>query len=101
MAKYPGKLAAGVSTATPKSNMAFLRDRMIESALCGGLDVGWNLKRGGPDISIDFVTERSGGGVQGHDIAFDYDNTSHPLQLYWGGGTFPAYTKYTNAYSCN
>ena len=33
-------------------------------------------------------------------IAFDYDNTSTPLQLYWGGGDFPAYGGYTNSYSC-
>ena len=37
----------------------------------------------------------------GHDIAFDYDNTSKELELYWGGGDFPFYTKYTNGYSCN
>ena len=29
------------------ANMEFLRDRIIESGKCGGLDLGWNLKRGG------------------------------------------------------
>ena len=29
--------------------MEFLRNRMIEAGICGGLDLGWNLKRGGPD----------------------------------------------------
>ena len=81
--------------------MRFLRDRIIEAGLCGGLDLGWNLKRGGPDISIDFIAERVNGQVVGHDIAADYDNTSTPLHLYWGGGTFPSFTRYTNAYSCN
>jgi hypothetical protein len=100
-AKYASYRKAGVSSATRKSNMAFLRDRIIEAGLCGGLDLGWNLKRGGPDISVDFITERRGGSVIGHDIAFDYDNTSKTLQLYWGGGTFPFYTKYTNSYTCN
>lgn len=100
-AKYASKRAAGVSSAQRRANMEFLRDRIIEAALCGGLDVGWNLKRGGPEISVDFVTERRGGSVIGHDIAFDYDNTSTELRLYWGGGVAPFYTKYTNSYSCN
>ena len=100
-AKYASYRRAGVTSAQRRSNMEFLRDRIIESALCGGLDVGWNLKRGGPEISADFITERVGGTVIGHDIAFDYDNTSKELQLYWGGGTFPSYTRYTNSYSCN
>ena len=30
----------------------------------------------------------------GHDIAFDYDNTSTKLQLYWGGGEFPTFKDY-------
>lgn len=36
--------------------MQFLRDRLIEHATCKGLTVGLNLKRGGPDISNDFIT---------------------------------------------
>lgn len=99
--KYPSYRRAGVSLAQRKANMEFLRDRIIEAGLCGGLDLGWNLKRGGPEISIDFLAERRGGAVLGHDIAFDYDNTSKELQLYWGGGTFPYYAKYTRSYSCN
>jgi hypothetical protein len=98
--KYPNHRRAGVSHSERVANMMFLRDRIIEAGLCGGLDLGWNLKRGGPEISIDFLAERRGGAVLGHDIAFDYDNTSIELQLYWGGGTFPYYTKYTNSYSC-
>ncbi len=100
-AKYASYRKAGVSSGQRKANMDFLRDRIIEAALCGGLDVGWNLKRGGPAISDDFITERTGGGVIGHDIAFDSDNTSTELELYWGSGTFPTYTKYTNSYTCN
>jgi hypothetical protein len=99
-AKYPERLVAGVSLSTRQANMAFLRDRIIEAGRCGGLDLGWNLKRGGPDISIDFIAERVNGSVRGHDIAFDYDNTSTPLRLYWGDGDFPAYGGYTNSYSC-
>jgi hypothetical protein len=99
-AKYPNLLVAGVSLSQRQSNMSFLRDRIIEAGKCGGLDLGWNLKRGGPDISIDFITERVGGQVIGHDIAFDYDNTGTTLRLYWGDGTFPAFTPYTNSFSC-
>ena len=94
VAKYPEKLAAGVSYDERIANMQFLRDRVIEVGKCGGLDLGWNLKRGGPDVSNDFITERVNGEVIGHDIAFDYDNTSRPLQMYWGGGDFPTYKEY-------
>lgn len=93
-AKYPEKLVAGVSREERIANMQFLRDRVIEVGKCGGLGLGWNLKRGGPEISIDFITERVDGGVLGHDIALDYDNTSQPLRLYWGGGDHPFYKEY-------
>lgn len=100
-AKYPDRLVAGVSLSTRQANMAFLRDRIIEAGRCGGLDLAWNLKRGGPDISIDFITEKVNGVVKGHDIAFDYDNTSTPLRLYWGDGDFPSYGAYTNSFTCS
>jgi hypothetical protein len=80
--------------------MEFLRDRVIEAGRCGGLDLAWNLKRGGPEISIDFIAERAGGAVHGHDIAFDYDNTSTQLVLYWGSGEFPFYGGYPGGFSC-
>ena len=99
-AKYPSYRRAGVSHSQRVANMRFLRDRIIEAGLCGGLDLGWNLKRGGPEISIDFLAERRGGAVLGHDIAFDYDNTGTELQLYWGGGTFPYFKKYNRPFSC-
>lgn len=94
MAKYPEKLVAGISLGQRQENMMFLRDRIIEAGKCGGLDLGHNLKRGGPEISIDFLAERRNGQVLGHDVAFDYDNTSTTLQLYWGDGTFPFYKDY-------
>ena len=100
-AKYPDKLVAGVSLSQRQANMSFIRERMIEAARCAGLDVGWNLKRGGPDISIDFIAQRVNGGVDGIDIGFDYDNTSTVLRLAWGtGGVGPVYTPYTNSFSC-
>jgi len=66
-----------------QANMAFLRDRIIEAGKCSGLDFGWNLKRGGPELSIDFLAWRTGGENIGVDIARDYDNISQPLQLQW------------------
>jgi hypothetical protein len=100
-AKYPERLVAGVSLSQRQANMMFIRDRMIEAGRCGGLDLGWNLKRGGPDISIDFITQRINGTIDGIDIGFDYDNTGIPLRLAWGtGGSFPSFTPYTNSFSC-
>lgn len=99
-ARYPDKLVAGVSLSQRQANMSFLRDRIIEMGRCQGKDWAWNLKRGGPEISIDFITERLNGQVIGHDIGFDYDNTSTPLVLYWGDGVAPFYGGYTNAFTC-
>jgi hypothetical protein len=100
-AKYPDRLAAGVSLSQRQANMAFLRDRIIEAGKCGGLDLGWNLKRGGPELSIDFITQRVNGAVDGIDIGFAYDDTSTPLRLAWAtGGAFPFYANYTNGFSC-
>jgi len=47
-----------------------------------------------PEVSNDFIVERRDGADIGHDIAFDYDNPDHPLQLYWGDGSFPVYREY-------
>ena len=48
------------------------------------MNLGWNLKRGGPELSIDFIAETRGGKTYGYDIARDYDNFRKELQLYWG-----------------
>ena len=93
-ARYPERLAGGISHEERIRNMQFLRDRIIESGKCGGMDLGWNMKRGGPEISNDFIVERRDGGEFGHDIAIDYDNPSHPLELYWGDGSFPFYREF-------
>ncbi len=96
-AKYPERLAGGISHEERIQNMQFLRDRIIEAGKCGGLDLGWNMKRGGPEISNDFIVERRDGVDYGHDIAVDYDNPGHPLELYWGDGSFPFYREYPAA----
>jgi hypothetical protein len=90
-AKYPERLVGGISLEQRQANMMFLRDRIIEGGLCGGLEFGWNLKRGGPELSIDFLAWRRNGENIGVDIAFDYDNTGNTLELQWlevGPGAF-------------
>ena len=100
-AKYPEYLAAGVSLSQRQSNMSFLRDRIIEAGKCGGLDLGQNLKRGGPDLSIDFLAWRQAGGDMGIDLAGDYDNTSNPLRLSWSEAGFGASYKAFPVGSCS
>lgn len=94
-AKYPERRAPVGSLGQRQANMEFLRDRIIEAGRCGGLDLGWNLKRGGPERSIDFLAWRRSDGVMGIDIGFDYDNYGTTLNLYWGeaglGATFDPY----------
>ena len=82
-ARYPERLAGGVPLDERIENMRFLRDRMIEAGICGGLPLGWNLKRGGPERSNDFLAWHRDDGDMGVDIGFDYDNTSEPLRLQW------------------
>ncbi|HEX5475567.1 MAG TPA: hypothetical protein VFX12_12985 [Vicinamibacterales bacterium] len=98
-AKYPERLAAGVSPGQRLQNMEFLRDRIIEAGLCGGMNVAWNLKRGVGPHSIDAIDWRHGAQDSNDvvDLASDYDNTSHALQLHWvvtdgpaGWDPFPA-----------
>jgi hypothetical protein len=84
---YPDRLRAGVSLSERQANMEFLRDRMIEAGICGGLDLAWNLKRGGPERSIDYLDVQRNGRWIGVDIGMDYDNTSVPLRIYWGEGS--------------
>lgn len=99
-AKYPEYLVAGISLSQRQANMSFLRDRIIEAGKCGGLDLGQNLKRGGPDLSIDFLAWRQPGGDMGVDLAVDYDNTSEPLRLGWSEAGFGASYKAFPVGSC-
>jgi hypothetical protein len=57
---------------------------MIEHGKCLGVDLGLNLKRGGPSISYDFlVWRRTGKPDMGVDIGSAYDDTSRRLRLSW------------------
>jgi hypothetical protein len=94
-AKYPDKRAPVGSLGQRQANMEFLRDRIIEAGKCGGMDLGRNLKRGGPEISIDFLAWRRADGEMGVDLGFDYDNYGTTLVLYWGeAGLGATYTPY-------
>jgi hypothetical protein len=69
------------------ANMEFLRDVIIATGKCRGLNLGRNNKRGGPEISRDFIVYRSNRGKDGRDrgvdIASGYDDTSSTLKLTW------------------
>ena len=88
---FPEKLAktsAGDgSLERRQANMAFIRDRIIETGRCKGMDLGRNFKRGTPVISHDFIVLRSnvgkGGRDRGVDIASGYDAVQNTLKLTW------------------
>ncbi len=84
MGKYPQYLAAGVSHNQRVSNMEFLRDRMIEAGICGGMDLAWNRKRGNGPHSTDALAWRTRSGhVEVVDIGAAFDDTGTPLRLHW------------------
>lgn len=65
-------------------NMIFLRDRIIEAGVCGGLDLARNLKRGTGPHSIDALAWRTpAGNVEVVDLASAYDDASQVLRLHW------------------
>jgi hypothetical protein len=100
-AKYPDKTAPVSSLGQRQTNMMFLRDRIIEAGQCAGLNYGWNLKRGGPDLSIDVLAWKRPDGNMGVDIGLDYDNIGTVLKLVWGEvDLFASWTPYTHAFSC-
>jgi hypothetical protein len=100
-AKYPDKTAPVSSLGQRQANMMFLRDRIIEAGLCAGNNYGWNLKRGGPELSIDVIAWKRPDGNMGVDIGLDYDNIGTRLTLVWGEvDLFASWTPYTHAYTC-
>jgi len=99
--KYASKRAPVGSLSQRQDNMKFLRDRIIEAGKCAGRDYSWNLKRGGPELSIDVIAWKRPDGNMGVDIGFDYDNIGSELKLVWGEvDLFASYTPYTNSFSC-
>ena len=82
-ATYPDKTAAGVSLDQRIANMEFIRDRVIEAGICGGLDLAWNKKRGTGPHSVDAIAWRHNGIDDVVDLGSAYDDTSRPLGLQW------------------
>ena len=83
-AAYPSRLAPRVSLSTRQHNMEFLRDRIIDTARCKGIDLTRNYKRGTPVISHDFAVLRQPGQKdRGIDLASGYDDTKVTLKLTW------------------
>jgi len=102
MAKYPERLRAGVSLSTRQANMTFLRDRVIETGICGGMELGWNMKRGGPEKSIDYITWHNGREWIGVDIGRAYDATDRRLELVWNlDGSSDDARRYEPRPTCN
>ena len=107
---YPEKLGAtsngDFSDERRKDNMAFIRDRIIETGRCMGLDLARNFKRGTPVISHDFIVwRRPGHRTAGVDIARGYDAVRTPLQLgwqLWGPPNYghPFYAAYNEPFTC-
>jgi hypothetical protein len=89
--RHPDKLAAHVSAEERVANMEFLRDEVVRTGICGGMDLARNLKRGVGPHSIDAITWRHPGGhVDVIDIALAYDDTGSPLRLHWMAVDGPA-----------
>ena len=99
-AKYADKRRPVGSQSQRQDNMIFLRDRIIEAGICSGLSYGWNLKRGGPEYSIDVIAWKRADGNMGVDIAFDYDNNGTTLQLTWAEIDLAAKIAPYPAFSC-
>lgn len=113
---YPEKLVAtsagDFSLERRWANMEFLRDRIIETGLCKGLNLGWNLKRGGPEISRDFMVLRGSRGKHGTDrgvdVASGYDAVREKLRLGFAihddpdkSYGHPFYKKYDKPFDCS
>ncbi|HSK11238.1 MAG TPA: hypothetical protein VK911_16765 [Vicinamibacterales bacterium] len=83
--RYPERLVGGISFEQRQANVEFLRDKVIEVGICGGMNLAWNLKRGVGPRSIDAIDWRHG--VQDIndvvDFALSWKDPSRPLQLQW------------------
>ena len=99
-AAYPQRLVAKISVDQRKAHMELIRDRIIETGICKGMDLARNFKRGTPVLSHDYLVWRQGGQKdRGVDLASGYDDVSGPLRLTWQvkgppDYGFPFYAKY-------
>jgi hypothetical protein len=81
---FPDYLHPTATLAERLEHMEFLRDRIIEAGVCGGLDVARNLKRGvGPHSHDAIAWRKPNGFVEVVDIASAFDDKTIPLNLHW------------------
>ena len=100
-ASFPDRLRPTANLNDRIHNMEFMRDRIIETAICGGMDVTWNLKRGIGPHSHDAVAWRTGGRVAVMDIASGFDDFRASLSLHWIEVVGPSgYDPYPNHPGC-
>jgi len=100
-ASFPERLVPTSTLNQRIANMEFLRDRIIETARCGGMDVTWNLKRGVGPHSHDAVAWRDGPRVRVIDIASAFDDNRSTLRLHWVEVAGPpGYDPYRNHPGC-
>lgn len=82
--KHPDRLDPTPDYDTRTRNMEFVRDKMIEVGICGGMDLALNLKRGVGPFSTDAIAWRPDGvTVEVVDIAASWDAFWEPMRLQW------------------
>lgn len=87
---YPDRLKPTTTLKERTDNATFLRNRLIETARCAKFDVGLNLKRGGPAISVDFIAwNHPKGHVQGVDIIGGWDDIKRTIKVGWNDSYGP------------
>jgi hypothetical protein len=81
---FPEYLEPTALLAERIEHMEFLRDRIIEAGVCGGLDLARNLKRNiGPHSHDAIAWRKPNGFVEVVDIASAFDDKTIFLQLHW------------------
>lgn len=99
---WPEYLVTTATTAERIEHMEFLRDRIIEAGICGGLDLARNLKRGiGPHSHDAIAWRKPNGFVEVVDIASAFDDKNIFLALHWSIVSGPSgYDRYQNHPGC-
>jgi hypothetical protein len=82
-ASFPEYVLATNSLAEREENTEFLRDRIIEAGICGGLDLARNLKRGIGPHSTDAFAWAVEGDVEVVDFALAFDDFFDDMILVW------------------
>jgi hypothetical protein len=82
--KYPDRLVPTGGYEARARNMEFVRDKMIDAGICGGMDLARNLKRGVGAVSADAIAWRPDGvTVEVVDIAASWDAWWETMHLQW------------------